>query len=196
MQRELEKLRIQWAEKQGQWPDIVHHMQMRVGINTGEMLTGNMGSVQRMNYTMMGDAVNVASRLESASKNYGVSIHVSQETKEESGQEFLWRQIDTVRVFGKMKSLTTFELLGKRDECCDDLLKLAKLFKQGLNLYKSQRFKEALEIFRQTLSLENKRVFQYSEQINPTRVYQERCENFLKNPPKEDWDGTWDFRSK
>ena len=167
MQKELKRLRAQWSQDQGKWPNLVNDMHVRIGINTGEMVTGNMGSAQRMNFTMMGDAVNVASRLESSAKYYGVSIHVSQETKEQSNAQFLWRQIDTVRVVGKMKPITTFELLGKRDECCSDSLKLTKLFEEGLDCYKSQQFKEALEIFHQTLPLENKREFKYSAENKP-----------------------------
>ncbi len=195
MQKELKNLRIKWSREQEKWPSIVHNMHIRIGINTGKMVTGNMGSLQRMNYTMMGDAVNVASRLESSAKHYGVSVHVSKETKEQSGLQFLWREIDTIRLVGKIKPITTFELLGKQDECCNDLLKLVQLFKQGIDLYNVQEFEDALEIFHQTLSLENERPFRPTKQISPSLVYQKRCNNLLKHPPK-DWDGTWIFHHK
>ena len=77
MQERLATLRDQWQQEGERWPEIVHNMQNRIGINTGKMVTGNMGSDSRMNYTMMGDTVNLAARLESSAKQYGVYIQIA-----------------------------------------------------------------------------------------------------------------------
>ena len=80
MQDRLAELRTKWQEEGDRWPEIVHNMQNRIGINTGKLVTGNMGSTMRMNYTMMGDTVNLAARLEASAKQYGIYIQVANET--------------------------------------------------------------------------------------------------------------------
>ena len=82
MQENLEVLRHGWQEEGDRWPEIVHHMQNRIGISSGQMVTGNMGSESRMNYTMMGDNVNTAARLESSAKQYGIYIQIAASTYE------------------------------------------------------------------------------------------------------------------
>ncbi len=100
MQESLDELRKKWQEQGDRWPEIVHHMQNRIGINSGQMVTGNMGSTMRMNYTMMGDTVNLAARLEASAKQYGIYIQVADETYKACKDKFIWRDLDYVIVMG------------------------------------------------------------------------------------------------
>jgi len=112
MQRKLKKLRKKWASEGNKWPKVVHDMHMRIGINSGDMVTGNMGSTMRKNYTMMGDNVNLAARLESAAKQYGAYIQISEDTEKQLDKSrYIYRTLDTLRVVGKDQPVKTFELL-------------------------------------------------------------------------------------
>ena len=103
MEKKLEIMRSQWASE-GDWPELVHNIRHRIGLNSGEMVTGNMGSSMRMNYTMMGDTVNLAARLEPAAKHYGVYIVVAENTYKAVVDQFEWRLLDFLRVKGKKKT--------------------------------------------------------------------------------------------
>ena len=98
-------------------------MRMRIGINSGEIVTGNMGSTQRMNYTMMGDA-NLAARLEEAAKQYGIYAHFSKNTLDllDYPEEFIYRELDTIQVVGKKEPIVTYELLGLHLDPSEELL--------------------------------------------------------------------------
>ena len=100
MQERLAELREKWQSEGDRWPEIVHNMQNRIGINTGKLVTGNMGSTMRMNYTMMGDTVNLAARLEASAKQYGIYIQVAEETYKACKDRFIWRDLDYVIVMG------------------------------------------------------------------------------------------------
>ncbi|GIT40515.1 MAG: hypothetical protein Ct9H300mP9_3650 [Candidatus Neomarinimicrobiota bacterium] len=113
MQKRLEELRGIWQEEGERWPEIVHHMQNRIGINTGPMVTGNMGSDSRMNYTMMGDTVNLAARLESSAKQYGIYIQISESTFNAVSEKIVFRALDFVRVMGKTDPVRVFELISE-----------------------------------------------------------------------------------
>jgi adenylate cyclase len=114
MQKKLADLRKRWKAQGDKWPQIVHDMRMRIGINTGQIVTGNMGSRVRMNYTMMGDAVNLAARLESASKQYGVFTMISNFTYEMVKNRFVFRLLDKVTVVGKSEPVVLYELIGEK----------------------------------------------------------------------------------
>jgi len=114
MQEKLAGLRAKWQSEGERWPDIVHAMRMRIGINTGNITTGNMGSAVRMNYTMMGDAVNLAARLRAAAKQYGVFTVLSNFTEALVRTTFETREIDTITVVGKSETIKLYELLAKK----------------------------------------------------------------------------------
>ena len=197
MQVGLANLREKWTSEGDKWPKIVHEMRMRIGLNSGEIVTGNMGSAQRMNYTMMGDSVNLAARLEESAKQYGIFSQIAEETVKIAGDEFLFRELDTIRVVGKTLPVTTFELLSTKKDAPDYLLKLATLFKEGIDLYKSQKFDEATLIFNQTLELEWQRFPELKGvKTNPSEVYLKRCEEFKQLPPPPEWDGVYTLTSK
>jgi adenylate cyclase len=197
MQEALLDLRKKWISEGEKWPEVVHEMRMRIGINSGEIVTGNMGSKSRMNYTMMGDSVNLAARLEESAKQYGIFTQVSKDTKEMAGDEFLWREVDTVKVMGKSIPVTSFDLLGLNETAPDFLKELAKKFADALELYRAQNFKEAMELFKETLELEWQRFPDLKGiKSNPSEVYIERCQTYIDTPPGTEWDGVWTLTSK
>lgn len=197
MQRKLLELRKKWVSEGDKWPEIVHNMRMRIGINSGEIMTGNMGSASRMNYTMMGDPVNLAARLEEAAKQYGIFTHVSKQSKDLCDDRFLWRELDTIRVVGKSEPVTTFELLEEKEFASDLEQKLVDKFHEGLALYKDQKWDEAIATFEQALELEWERWPDLKgKKTNPSEVYIDRCKQYKENPPGEDWDGVYTLTSK
>ena len=113
MNDKLDSLRNKWREEEG-WPEIVHNMQHRIGLSSGEMVTGNMGSTMRMNYTMMGDTVNIAARLEASAKQYGIYIQVNESTYESAKEQFEWRFLDYVRVKGRQLPVKVYELIAEK----------------------------------------------------------------------------------
>jgi adenylate cyclase len=197
MQERLAELRMKWQGEGEKWPEIVHDMRMRIGINSGEIVTGNMGSTSRMNYTMMGDSVNLAARLEESAKQYGIFTQVAKETVEIAGDMFLWRELDTIKVMGKSIPVTSFDLLGLKATAPEFLHSLSEKFALALSLYKTQRFSEALDVFKETLELEYQRFPELKgKKANPSEIYIERCEEYIKLPPPPDWDGVFTLTSK
>ncbi|HSH73177.1 MAG TPA: adenylate/guanylate cyclase domain-containing protein [Methylophilaceae bacterium] len=177
----LSELQKQFVAKG--WPEI----KIGVGLNTGMMTVGNMGSEFRMAYTVMGDAVNLGSRLESLTKNYGVYIIVSEFTKEKV-PEYLYRELDIVRVKGKDEPVAIFEPIceiGQEDKATKDEL---KLYRETLKLYRAQHWDIAEMQF---INL---------QKLNPKRylyqIYAKRIEFFRQNPPGQDWDGVFTFETK
>lgn len=198
MQSELLVLRTKWVSEGDRWPEIVHNMRHRIGINSGEIMTGNMGSSMRMNYTMMGDSVNLAARLEEAAKQYGIYTHLSQFTKDLTKDgEFEMRELDTILVVGKSEPVTTFELLGERGKTSDLLLNLKEEFHKGLELYKIQEWDKAIVQFKKSLELEWVRWPDLKgKKTNPSEVYIERCKGFKLKQPGKDWDGVYTLTEK
>ena len=193
MQERLTVLREQWQKEGDRWPEIVHHMQNRIGINTGKMVTGNMGSESRMNYTMMGDTVNLAARLESSAKQYGVYIQIADSTYEAVKDQIVVRALDFVRVMGKTEPVKVFELISEKGQESEAYKKILPVFHEGLEYYFKQDWSKAIEAFKTADELEE--MFP-GRKTNPSRVYIPRCENFKENPPGDDWDGVWTQTSK
>jgi adenylate cyclase len=196
MQNALGDLRQKWTNEGNKWPKIVHDMRMRIGINSGEIVTGNMGSKLRMNYTMMGDAVNLAARLEESAKQYGIFIQISHFTYELVKDAFDCREIDTIRVVGKSEPITTYEPLGMKGQTPELLQKLQKSFALGLIHYKNQEWDLAIEQFKLSSQLELERFPELSHKTNPSKIYLARCEHFKLSPPPNDWDGVYTLTEK
>jgi len=209
MQNKLGELREKWRSEGDKWPEVVHNMRMRIGINTGEIITGNMGSAGRMNYTMMGDAVNLAARLESAAKGYGVYTMIShhtynapvgENTQERVCDAFVTRKMDVIQVMGKSEIVTAYELICRKGELKDEMAALLEVYNKGVDRYYSRDFRKALEFFEKAGELEpNKMIVDpktKKKKTTPSKRFAEMCEEYIKNPPGDDWDGVNRLTSK
>ncbi|MDX9899492.1 MAG: adenylate/guanylate cyclase domain-containing protein [Spirochaetia bacterium] len=182
MQRRLSELREAWR-KEGR-----HELRVRMGINSGPAVAGNMGSRTRMNYTVMGDSVNLASRLEGANKVYGTYSMVSGSTRAAVGDRFQFRELDTIRVVGKSEPIVVHELLEEPGKAPDSVESLLVHYDEGLALYKARRWKDAAIRFVKALKIDMT--------DGPSKVYYRRCMAFLKTPPPVAWDGVHNLSSK
>ena len=202
MQTKLMALRKKWAGEGDKWPKVVHDMHMRIGINSGDIVTGNMGSTMRKNYTMMGDAVNLAARLESAAKQYGAYIQISEDTQMHLDEgRFIYRSLDTIRVIGKSQPVKTFELLAKPG--CENetqLRKLVKIWEQARTAYLAMDWDRARELFTECLDYEPHHPDRDpGSKTTPSHVYIKRCETYKLQPPVaqgETWDGVFTATEK
>ena len=192
MEKKLAIMRSEWAND-SDWPELVHNIRHRVGLNSGEMVTGNMGSSMRMNYTMMGDTVNLAARLEPAAKHYGVYILVSEHTQKAVEDFFEWRFLDFLRVKGKKKPVRGYELISLKNEMTKDQSQLVQAFDEGIKLYNKQEWTKAKKLFKESLSMEEKFI---DRPTTPSEVYLDRCDYFKAEPPGKNWDGIWTMKTK
>lgn len=192
MEERLGELREKWRNEE-EWPEIVHNMRHRIGISTGNLVTGNMGSESRMNYTMMGDTVNITARLEASAKQYGVYIQVGENTYKSVKDKFEWRFLDSVRVKGKKVPIKTYELLCEKGKLDPEQKKCIDLFHEGQELYFKQKWDEAVGKFEASNKLED--MFK-TRPTNPSDVYIGRCRHLKDNPPGDDWDGVWILTTK
>ncbi len=164
---------------------------MGIGLNTGLVVTGNIGSPKRMDYTMIGDGVNLGARLESACKQYFARILISENTFRKLKGDYLIREIDKVVVKGKTEAVGVYEVLDCYDEeKFPNMEKVMKCFNDGLNNYREARWDMATDAFKEALNL------------NPgdklSNMYIERCDYLKQNPPEGEgeWDGVWVMKSK
>jgi adenylate cyclase len=181
MQRTLKALQPQFKARN--WPEI----RIGVGLNTGRMSVGNMGSRIRLAYTVMGDAVNLASRLEGITKEYGADIIVGEDTKA-SVPDVVFREIDRVRVKGKDTAVTIYEPLGLEEEVAKATLDETRAFHEALQLYRAQEWDMA-----------ERRLRELKDGSTDARVYEtflERIEFLRVNPPAPAWDGAFTFQTK
>jgi adenylate cyclase len=177
----LEELNRQFAARG--WPAI----RIGVGVNTGSMSVGNMGSEFRIAYTVLGDAVNLGSRLEGLTKGYGVSMLVSETTKE-AVPEYAYREIDRVRVKGKDRPITIFEPLCLRKELDSKWQDELRLYREALRMYRAREWDTA-EMNFLNLARSSRSAALY-------KVYVERIEQFRRQPPGADWDGVYTHSTK
>jgi adenylate cyclase len=159
----------------------------RIGVNTGEMVVGNMGTSNKMNYTIMGNAVNLAARLEGVNKQYHTGgILISEYTRNEIGDEFICRSLDRVRVVGINTPVRLYELLGLRDEA--GLREAQAAWEKALALYEKRQFPAAEEIFRSITAGD--------EKDGAARLYLDMCRDYIAIPPPDDWDGVNNLSQK
>jgi adenylate cyclase len=160
-----------------------------VGINTDEVVSGNIGSMKRMDYTAIGDGVNLASRLESSCKTYGAELIISEFTKRALHDCFKMREIDLVRVQGKLAPVAIYEVLDHCDEeAFPHIPQMIEMFGEGLSYYRGRHWHAGIECFEEILKL------------NPmdrlSEMYVSRCQHFIDNPPDDDWSGVWVMTTK
>jgi adenylate cyclase len=184
---ELRTARVQFSREWAQrgYPPI----RSRTGVNSGAMLVGNVGSRYRFSYGVVGDAVNLASRLEALNKLYGTEILIGEQTAAMIGDAFRLREVDSVRVLGKRLAVRTYELLGEAGETLDPQLEKAlDHYATGLAAYRERRFDGATTEFEAALAL--------APDDGPSRALAERCHVFRAVPPAPDWDGAYDALEK
>ena len=183
MQEALQRMRLLW-KKQGR-----DELYTRIGVNTGPMVVGNMGSETRFDYTVMGDAVNLGARLEPANKQYGTNIMIGDGTVKEAGDKIIVRQLDLLRVKGKTEPVKVYELVGMTVKGIpDEKMKVIELFKRGFNEYLQQNWDWAINYFEQALAIDFK--------DGPCRRYVERCKFNKLTPPGAHWDGVFTMKTK
>lgn len=161
----------------------------RIGIHTGEAIVGNLGSSERLNYTAIGDTINVGSRLETINKVYGTNIIVSEQVKDEVGDLFFMRELDHITVKGKTESTLIFELVAQKGEKGDRVLEAhCALFSEALSHYQQQNWDHAISLYSTALKS--------NPNDSVAKLFIERCQLLKQNPPPKDWDGVWRFTQK
>lgn len=181
MQKTLITLRKKW--KGEGFPE----MNVRMGFNTGQAIVGNMGSQQRMDYTMMGDTVNLAARLEGANKAYGTYTMFAQNTHAYVKDRFIIRRLDLLQVVGKKEPIKVYELLEKVGEAPTEMLSLVERYNEALVEYEARNWVKAHSLF--------KAIYNEFQDI-ASKVYAARCVRFNRNPPPTDWNGVFVLKSK
>jgi len=149
----------------------------RIGINSGEALVGNFGSQRRFNYSVMSDAVNLASRLEGANKFYGTTIIASETTVALAGEAFAWRELDAIRVKGRTQALKIYELLALSAELPDSRQALIANYADGLAHWRAREFELAAQSFDRSAKTDR-----------PASLFCARARELAQNPPGEDWE--------
>ena len=165
-------------------------LKVRVGLHKGDVIVGNIGGEQSQDYTVIGDAVNLAARLEPVNKVYGTAIMASEDVWNELDGQLEGREVDSVRVKGKQKPVRIFEIIGEKGTLAAHPKKArcVTLFSEGLAKYRAQDFPAALKCFHDAL--------QADPSDGPSAVFKERCQQSLTQAPREDWSGVWTLTSK
>jgi adenylate cyclase len=171
-------------EEQGLIP-----IRIGIGLNSDSVISGNIGSSKRMEFTAIGDGVNLGSRLEAASKLYGTDIVISESTYKPCADRVWARELDYIRVKGKNKPVIIYELVGYNDQPIPDLKKqIIEHYHQGRDYYLNRRFAQAMAEFGMALELD--------KNDKSSSLHLERCQYWLQAPPPDDWDGSWALTSK
>ena len=170
-----------------------HHLspsslRTRIGINSGDMIVGNMGTQKKMNYTIVSNAVNMAARLEGVNKQYGTWILASEDTIKGTYGRLLARRLDRIRVVGINEPVRIYEVLELIADAPRALQDKIEMFNKAQELFEERRWKDALEDF--------SRILEQYPQDEPTALYLDRCRRFLQAPPLDSWDGVYSFDEK
>lgn len=183
MRKALEQLKIEWKEK-GLEP-----INVTVGLNSGPMIAGNMGSAARFSYTIMGDSVNLAARILGAANQYGVAFMCSAMTYERAKDQITARLVDDIVVVGKTEPIKVYEIVGSPDIPPDEAtLKCVEAYERGFKLYTERRWDEAMAAFDEAL--------EHKPGDGPSKVLRARCEQYKSDPPGDGWQGEFKLTKK
>ena len=183
MTRRLKELHGKWSEEK---KPILN---FRIGINSGEMIVGNVGGRERFDYTVIGDNVNLASRLESANKMYHTQIMMSEYTYEFVKEIVYARELDLIIVKGKTRPVRIFQLISdNRESVSEEKKKVVGLYLNGLREYRRRNWSEAVEHFASALAID--------PDDYPSEMYLERCQLYQMEPPEPNWDGVFVMKTK
>lgn len=183
MQRRLEQLRPAWLQE-GK-PDL----RVRIGINTGEVVVGNMGGAERFDYTVIGDTVNLGARLETANKQYKSNIMISENCHRYVKDKFIARELDLLVVMGKTEPIRVYELVGLRDEpLTQEKIRIVEIYSKSLSQYRNREFDSAIAGFEKVLEID--------PDDFPSQLYIERSYLYKKSPPPENWNGLFILQTK
>lgn len=200
MQKRQAELRDKWKSEGDKWPPIVSQMQTRMGANTGPATVGNMGSETRLNYTMMGDTVNLAARCESGAKAYGVYTMVTGETKceaEKFGNDCVFRYLDKIIVKGRTQPAVMYEIMGLRKDLTDEAFECLGIYDEATKNFLAQNWDKAIELYEKAAQLEpNRPELNPYAPTTPSVVLIERARSMKETPPGDDWDGVYVMTSK
>jgi len=178
----LQELKIGW--KQRGMPIL----ELGIGINSGPMVVGNMGSLERLAYTVLGDTVNVASRLEGLNKEYGTHIVIGEATRQAAGSDFEYRALDFVAVKGRSEPLGVYQLVCGARQLNPEATRKFERYHHGIDLYRGRRWKEAAEVFGEVLD--------HTPNDGPSVLYLRRSRECVTNPPPVDWNGVYVAKTK
>jgi adenylate cyclase len=201
MQMKQAELRAYWQSQGDRWPPLVHAMRTRIGLNSGRVVVGNMGSKHRFNYTMMGDVVNLAARCESGAKSFGVYTLVTEETVKlarAAGCACVFRALDRIVVKGKTLPVEVYELTALSPEHLPEGgARCLELFAEGRAHYLKQEWTEAIRCFEEAMPLEPMQPERDAGvENNPSLLMRARCEKLQAHPPAADWDGVYRMATK
>jgi adenylate cyclase len=199
--RRVGELREKWKGEGGKWPEIVHKLQSRIGLNSGLCVVGNMGSHTRFNYTMMGDNVNLAARMESGAKSWGVYSMCAEATKlaceQHGGDRVVFRPLGKIVVMGRAQPVPVFEITDLKEAIPSQTRECLGLFAEGLAKYHARDWDGALAKFKESAGLEpNQPGKTPGVKSNPSLVYQEIVAQMKAAPPDEKWDGVYVMKEK
>ncbi len=200
MQIRQNELREKWKSEGGKWPELCHHMNTRIGLNTGHVTVGNMGSRTRFNYTFMGDNVNLAARCESGAKSLGVYTMVTESTYLEAkkhGNEVMFRYLDKIKVKGRKTAVGMYEVVGLKEKMTSDHYYTLELFEKGIGYYQKRQWDLAIAQFERALQYEPYHPDRYpGSSGTPSHILLERCHQYKKDDPGDAWDGVYVMKTK
>ncbi|WCL47575.1 adenylate/guanylate cyclase domain-containing protein [Leptospira sp. GIMC2001] len=188
MVKKLSDLRKYW-KKNNLYSQEAQNMDARIGLNSGLAKVGFMGTDALASYTMMGDTVNLAARLEAAGKDYGVNILISESTATAVRDQMFTRMIDLVRVKGKNEPVKIFELIDTQKNVADNIREATDLYEKGFNLYLKRDFAKAIKSLDKSLLAKFPK--NDSGKDKAINLLKERCQDYIDNPPQSDWDGVF-----
>jgi adenylate cyclase len=205
VQQKIDELRAKWSagvDSEGKpWHEKVHKFRARLGLNTGPVIVGNMGSRTRFSYTMMGDNVNLAARMESGAKAWGAFTMVTEATKLEcekhGGDHVVFRQLAKIVVKGRSIPVNTYEVTGLKETVTAQTRECLRIFGEGLACYYARDWDGALRLFEQSALIEPLVVgVAPGVKGNPSTIYIEICKEYRRSPPPADWDGVYVMHEK